>query len=105
VHLRRLLKGATAVCRAQEILRCARLFPEWKKLTRSYLGFEVEYPFHITLPTGRFKFWTFNDVRTFWLVWCAGTYPIDASDRVVVDGGANIGAFTVYALTRRRVVR
>jgi FkbM family methyltransferase len=39
-------------------------------------------------------------VRTFWLIWCAGTYPTVESDRVIVDAGANIGAFTIYALIR-----
>lgn len=84
----------------QEVLRCRRLFPEWQKLTVNYLGFQAKYPFRVTLPTGEFELQTWNDVRTFWLVWCAETYPIVESDRVILDAGANIGTFTIYALVR-----
>ena len=83
-----------------EISRCRALVPEWKSLVACYLGFNTHFPLTITLPTGPFTFENLSDVRTFWVVWFAGTYPVEASDRLIIDAGANIGTFTLFALTQ-----
>jgi FkbM family methyltransferase len=58
----------------------------------------VRFPFEIELATGPFRFETAADVRTFWLIFFAGTYEVRTTDRVIIDAGANIGAFSLYAL-------
>ncbi|HEY3936884.1 MAG TPA: FkbM family methyltransferase [Bryobacteraceae bacterium] len=55
-------------------------------------------PFDIQLKTGRFRFSTLADVRTFWCVFFSRIYGVKETDRLIVDAGANIGSFTLYAL-------
>jgi FkbM family methyltransferase len=100
VKLERLVRGVGHIGRVPEIFRCRALVPEWKALTACYLGFDTHFPFTITLPTGPFTLENLSDVRTFWVVWFAGSYPVEASDRIIIDAGANIGTFTLFALTR-----
>jgi FkbM family methyltransferase len=94
----RFLKIFKSLSRIPEILRCRATTPEWAKLTASYIGLPVALPLDVPLRTGTFRLTTVADVRTFWLVFFAGTYDVRPSDRFIVDAGANIGTFTLYAL-------
>ncbi len=94
----RLLKLLTNLNRIPEIRLCRAATPQWKKLTACYIGFPVKLPFEIQLKTGSFRFVTLADVRTFWVVFFSDTYHVRDTDRVIVDAGANIGTFTLYAL-------
>jgi FkbM family methyltransferase len=38
-----------------------------------------------------------TDLVIFWMVFVRHHYPVDPSDKVIVDVGANIGIFTIYA--------
>ena len=96
--LRRLWKAAKSFRRIREIAACQRATHQWVKLTASYLGLPVELPFEIQLASGPFRFETFADICTFWLIFFARTYAVKESDRVIIDAGANIGAFVLYAL-------
>ncbi len=98
--LSRILKGLQNLERAPELASCRRLIPEWRKLAGCYIGIKTLFPFTITLPSGSFCFETISDVRTFWVVWFANSYPVLRSDRLIVDAGANIGTFTLFALLR-----
>jgi FkbM family methyltransferase len=94
----RILKIVTSFHRLPEILLCRAATPQWMKLTASYIGFPVTLPFDIELRTGTFRFTTVADVRTFWLVFFSRTYDVRPGDRLIIDAGANIGTFTLYAL-------
>ena len=94
----RFLKTVQHLNRVPEIMRCQRHTPEWKKLTAAYVGLKAPLPFEIGLPSGKFEFREIGDVATFWQIFYRHVYPVDSSYRLIVDAGANIGAFTLYAL-------
>ena len=47
----------------------------------------------------------FFDLATLWLIFFSPAYPVKASDRVIVDAGANVGFFTLYASHRAPLAR
>jgi FkbM family methyltransferase len=96
----RIFKAITNLNRLPEILLCRAATPQWVKLSACYLGFRVRMPFDIELKTGKFRFLTLADVRTFWCVFFSRIYHVKDTDRVIVDAGANIGSFTLYALLK-----
>lgn len=96
--LERLLKGFRSIRRLPEIRKCRRATRHWVRLTASYIGLPVRLPFEIDLATGPFRFETVADVRTFWLIFFGSTYEVRKTDRLIIDAGANIGAFSLYAL-------
>jgi hypothetical protein len=60
--------------------------------------FECHSIFDIRLSTGPFRFETRADVSTFWLIFFAKTYPVEKSDRTIINAGVNVGSFSLYAL-------
>ena len=111
-HQRNLTVGrfvAKAVVGAPEVLRCARYFRNCQAFLRHYVK-----PRHLDEPfvaRGRKGFsithWEPSDVQTTWAVFCAQNYRIPADANVVLDLGANIGVFSVYAarlMGARRVI-
>jgi FkbM family methyltransferase len=58
----------------------------------------LQYPYEVNVRSGeRLVLAEYTDLVIFWLVFPRRHYPVRAGDRVIVDVGANIGAFTVYA--------
>lgn len=94
----RVLGVARHLNRLHEIIRCRNHTPEWLRLTAAYVGLTGELPFGITIPSGTFEFRELSDVATFWQIFYRNVYPVMPSWRVIVDAGANIGAFSLYAL-------
>ena len=83
----------------REIQRCRAAAPEWKQLLAAYAGFGF-HAFSIRLDSGPFEFREKSDVATFWQVFFRDVYPLRPSDRLIVDAGGNIGAFSLYALLK-----
>jgi FkbM family methyltransferase len=85
--------------RLPEIAACRRQSAQWKKLTLAYLKLRpLHYPFDLRLRTGEAM--TLNeptDLIIFWLVFVRRHYPVHSSDRTIMDLGANIGIFTLFA--------
>ncbi len=96
----RLLKAFTQLNRLSEVRLCRATTPDWPTLTAAYLGFPVKFPFDVRLDTGKFHFATLADVRTFWCVFFSELYDVKRTDQIIVDAGANIGTFTLYALLK-----
>jgi FkbM family methyltransferase len=96
--LSRLLKVTQNLNRLPEILRCRKHTRQWLRLTAGYTGLNGELPFEIDIPSGRFEFREKSDIATFWLIYYRAVYPVRPTDRVIIDAGANIGAFKLYAL-------
>lgn len=94
----RALKTMQHLNRVPEILRCQRHTSDWLKLTKAYVGVAADLPFDVNLPSGKFRFCEVSDVATFWQIFYRQIYRVERSDRLIVDAGANIGAFTLYAL-------
>src|SRR5579871_5204580 len=85
--------------RMPEIAGCARITDQWWPLARAYAGIRpLTYPYEVQLKDGgRIVLTDFFDLATFWPVFFTPTYPVEPTDRVIVDAGANVGMFTIYA--------
>jgi FkbM family methyltransferase len=99
MNVSRAIRGLRSVGRSVEVLRCIRECPDWKSVVPAYVGIhQLTYPYVFGLRSGatiRLSDW--EDLTTAWAVFFGDEYRVAHSDRVVVDLGANIGAFTVMA--------
>jgi FkbM family methyltransferase len=88
--------------RAPEIVRCALHTPDWLPLLLCYVGLgQKRFPLTARFRgTPTFEFRDLADVATWWQIFYRNVYPVERDDRVIIDAGANIGAFTLYALDR-----
>ena len=94
----RLLRAFTQVRRMPEVIHCRSLTRDWVRLTTAYVRMTSKLPFSINLPSGPFEFREISDIPTFWQIFFADLYSVRPTDRIIIDAGANIGAFTLYAL-------
>ena len=78
---------------------CQRQFRNWRTISRIYSGLSpLDEPFVAEARNGcRLTVWEPADVQTLWTVFCAGAYGARRMEGLVLDLGANIGAFTVFA--------
>jgi FkbM family methyltransferase len=85
--------------RVAEIFACQRETGQWLPVTLDYLGLHpAPYPYELLLRNGdRVVLREHIDVVIFWMVFARQHYPVAASHRVILDIGANIGMFTLYA--------
>jgi FkbM family methyltransferase len=107
--LQKILRALPNLSRLPEIVACYRETRQWRAVTSAYLGLRsLDYPYKLHLRTGEvLTFEERNDVVIFWLVFVRQHYPVRPSDRLIVDVGANIGLFTIYAqrhAARSRVI-
>jgi FkbM family methyltransferase len=90
--------GATAIARSGQVARCVRTFDNWARIAQVYAGGDMNAPFEargragFTIPLNHP-----TDVQTLWVVFCAADYFVPYGCETVLDLGANIGAFSVYA--------
>jgi FkbM family methyltransferase len=92
-------RGISLFGRLPEVIQCSRETAQWIPVTLDYVGVRsLTYPFHLKLRTGeRLTLHEHTDTIIFWLVFVRQHYPVSASHRVIIDIGANIGIFTLYA--------
>jgi len=96
---KKVLALLTNLSRLPEMLGCYRETHEWLAVTLAYLGLrKLPSPFNLHLRSGEtLTLEERIDMVIFWLVFVRRHYPVNASDRVIIDVGANIGLFTIYA--------
>ncbi len=87
------------LARLREIASCRRETKQWMPLSLAYLRLRrIRFPYELRLRTGqRLVLHEHTDLVIFWLVFVRRHYPVRVSDQIVVDVGANIGIFTLYA--------
>jgi FkbM family methyltransferase len=85
--------------RVPEVLACSRETWQWLPVTLDYLGLRLlEYPYELRLRTGQVAtLREHTDVVVLWMIFARQHYPVRSSDQTIVDAGANIGLFTLYA--------
>jgi FkbM family methyltransferase len=90
--------------RAPEVIRCAKSCNPWIRITLAYIGAKaLAYPFTINFRDGgEIRVENFYDLTTVWSMFFYPAYPVNPSDKVIVDAGANIGAFSLYAARTAR---
>jgi FkbM family methyltransferase len=93
--------------RAPEVLRCRQQADEWVTVTLAYLGFrKIQFPYVLRLrgmpPAVLHEIY---DLKTFWQIFLHQCYRVEPTDRVIVDAGANIGLFSLFACRVARKAR
>lgn len=88
--------------RAPEILTSLRETPEAATLALGYLGLRSpSYPFVVHFRTGeQLRIETHHDLVTLWIIFFRNEYRVPTTCSTIVDAGANIGAFSLYAARR-----
>lgn len=66
-----------------------------------YLGLkEPQLPFTFVTRKGqKMEVNTFHDLITIWVIFCREEYKVPKGSKVIIDAGANIGSFSIYAST------
>ncbi len=87
------------VHRGGEILRCARETGQWRTITAAYLGLRnLTYPYSLELRDLQpLTVQEISDIWTFWQIFAREVYPLSGLESVIVDAGANVGFFTLFA--------
>jgi FkbM family methyltransferase len=95
----RLLRGLRSFSRAGELVRCIEHTPQWDDVIQGYIGLKrLSWPYEFHLRNGHtIELYDWNDLTTIWVVLFGDEYRVGEDDRIIVDLGANIGAFTVMA--------
>ncbi len=88
--------------RAPEVLASLRETTDAAALTLGYLGLRSpSYPFVVHFRSGeRISVETHHDLVTLWIIFLRNEYRLPQTCSTIVDAGANIGAFSVYAARR-----
>ncbi len=95
-HVRAVLGN---IRRAPEVFRCQRETRQWLPVTLSYLGLS-KLPFPFALEVRNMSPLLLRepyDLKTFWQVFLHRCYSVHSTDRSIIDAGANIGLFSLYA--------
>ena len=85
--------------RIPELVRVRQQSPAWREITTRY--FEIgtpSYPFQIPLSGGGTVQTTSpNELKVFWQIFVSRCYRIPPDCATIVDAGANIGLFALWA--------
>lgn len=97
-----MLKLLMSLNRAGEIYQCYQITAQWQELTWAYLGARgLLYPFRFETRDGqKIVLNSFHDLVTVWVIFCRQEYKIPGDAQVVIDAGANIGTFSIYACNK-----
>jgi len=85
--------------RAPEVFASVRETSDAVELVLAYLGLRSpSYPFVVHFRTGeQLRVETHHDLVTLWIIFFRNEYRLPKSCTTIVDAGANIGAFSLYA--------
>jgi FkbM family methyltransferase len=74
------------------------IFKRPGRMVAGYVGAEIAYPFTCETRTGaKIVISDRWDLETVWVIFLRREYRVEANDRMIVDCGANIGVFAIYA--------
>jgi FkbM family methyltransferase len=99
MHLPRWIKVLLHLSRILEIWNAIVLTKSWWTFTRAYLQLgRINYPWILETRYGqKFALNNFHDCVTAWVVFCRHEYVVPKDAKVILDLGANFGAFTLLA--------
>jgi FkbM family methyltransferase len=87
--------------RPHELLRAGLVTPSAHKLVGNYLNFPVEFPIDIPLRWGgAMRLSDREEARVFWHVFVHHCYRLWPDCRTIIDAGANVGSFSIWAARR-----
>lgn len=97
----RIVKGLKSINRLGEVAKCIKTCHSPISITTRYVfKYPDTYPQMIRMRHGyHFQVNSWEDLTTAWVVLTGGEYRIHQSDRKIIDLGANLGIFCLYALS------
>lgn len=98
----RYLKALRQIDKIKEILVCQRTCEDWLVLALAYGGIKkLSYPYLFETKSGqKILLNTFHDLVTVWVIFIRGEYFVDPNCAFIIDAGANIGSFSIFAAAR-----
>jgi len=99
MRVSRPLRALRHAARAPELLRCVRGSADWGVLSAGYLGIRpLRYPHEFRTRNGdMLTLESFHDLVTAWIIFFRREYDVEPSCQTIIDVGANIGAFSLFA--------
>ncbi|MGE0710929.1 MAG: FkbM family methyltransferase [Planctomycetota bacterium] len=99
MDLTRLRSALRHLDRAPELAACRAQTRQWPVLAAAYLGIaQPSYPYLLRLRDGRsLELAEPGDLVTAWVILFRGEYRVPPGAKMILDVGANIGAFTLFA--------
>lgn len=100
--LKRFLLGLKSLCRVVEIGSCLRRSRAPIRETLAYLEFiQLKYPYRLKMRSGvELELLDWQDLTTAWVVFYGNEYSLHSGDQVILDCGANIGAFSLLCASK-----
>ncbi|NUQ61092.1 MAG: FkbM family methyltransferase [Pirellulales bacterium] len=93
-----------APAKIPQIASARREFLDWPRLAVLYAGIrQLREPGELRLrgpEPSSVRIWEHGDVHNVWAIFCGGEYRVLESDALIVDVGANVGIFAMYAARR-----
>lgn len=85
--------------RSIEVLRCFQETRQWLSLTSAYLGVrDLNYPHALQIRGLQpVEVREVSDIWAFWQIFLRRIYKVRGTEKVILDAGANIGFFTLWA--------
>ena len=103
IEISTLLKG---IARPFEILAAYRQSPATGKLLSTFLGIRSHFPMDIALRGGGcVRVFSRGEAKVFWVIFAQECYRLWPDCQTIIDAGANIGTFSVWAARRLPQVR
>ena len=102
-HPRSALRGVVkGLARPLDLLKAQARTPDTPKLLASYLGVSrTPFPLDISLRSGGvIRIFTRGEIKVFWSIVVDECYRLWQDAKTIVDAGANIGVFSVWAAIR-----
>lgn len=95
----RWLKILQNVKRTPEVVNAVSRLEEWQHVLRAYLQFgAVPYPLTFSTRSGiTIEIDNFDELVTAWVVFCRDEYIVPTNAELILDVGANYGAFLLLA--------
>lgn len=97
--MKKLRQYIRRIDRLPEILTAARTFDRFLPLTLDYLDAKaLAYPLDAQLPNGmRVRLVEREDIKVLWHIFVRKCYRVNGAESVILDLGANVGFFSLYA--------
>ena len=102
MNLRRVQKALRHIGRAPELIAGLRAMKNAPQIASAYVGLSpLRLPCTVEFRNGlRYRLEVYYDLETLWQINFHSVYPLQPSDAVIVDAGANVGLFTCWAAHR-----
>ncbi len=107
MNLSRWKKAILHIGRITEIWKAIIFTKSWWGFTRRYIQLgNIEYPWLLeTRDEQNIQLNNFHDLVTAWIIFCRQEYEVSKDAKVIIDLGANYGAFTLLAANQSRKSR